>query len=177
MLLHLSRSPVSSILSHPLPQKARHHTKMFFRAAPGFISFQKASEKILFISEGKSLIIHALQRNLTKNGYELIPCPLDVEALHAHERDAELILMYLNGEEDSKTDALVYLKALHGKEQAADPPRKSSGHQVGRGIHPRARHFGRLRAPCRHECAPRTARVSDRHECDAGPAEAHPHRR
>ena len=40
-----------------------------------------ASEKILFISEGKSLIIHALQRNLTKNGYELIPCPLDVESV------------------------------------------------------------------------------------------------
>ena len=71
-----------------------------------------ASEKILFISEGKSLILHALQRNLTKNGYELIPCSLDVEALHEHEHDAELILMYLSGEEDSKTDALVYLKDL-----------------------------------------------------------------
>lgn len=71
-----------------------------------------ASEKILFISEGKSLILHALQRNLTKNGYELVHCPLDVEALHEHERDAELILMYLNGDEDSKTEALIYLKDL-----------------------------------------------------------------
>ena len=71
-----------------------------------------ASEKILVISEGKSLILHALQRNLTKNGYELVHCPLDVEALHEHERDAELILMYLNGDEDSKTEALIYLKDL-----------------------------------------------------------------
>ena len=71
-----------------------------------------ASEKILFISEGKSLILHALQRNLTKNGYELVHCPLDVEALHEHERDAELILMYLNGDEDSNTEALIYLKDL-----------------------------------------------------------------
>lgn len=68
-----------------------------------------ANEKILFISEGKSLIIHALQRNLTKNGYTLIPCALDVEALHAHERDAELIVLYLSGDEDEKTDALIYL--------------------------------------------------------------------
>lgn len=99
-----------------------------------------ASEKILFISEGKSLILHALQRNLTKNGYELVHCPLDVEA-------------------------------LHGEEQAADSPRKSGGHQICRGIHPRADHFSGVRAPCEHGSTARASRVSDGCQRDAGPPE------
>lgn len=71
-----------------------------------------ANEKIIFISEGSSLIIRALERNLEKNGYELVKCALDVADINSHQQESSIFLLYLSGAEDEKTDALIYLKDL-----------------------------------------------------------------
>ena len=70
------------------------------------------AKKILFISEGKSLIISAIIRNMEKSGYEIVRCSLNVEEIDKHQQETELFLLYLNGDEEQKMDALIFLKDL-----------------------------------------------------------------
>jgi len=70
------------------------------------------AKKILLISDGKSLIINAIIRNMEKNGYEAELCRLDVTEIDKCQQDADIYILYLNGDEDQKADALIFLKDL-----------------------------------------------------------------
>ena len=73
--------------------------------------------KILFISEGKSLIINAILRNLQKHGYEPVNCHLDVGEINQHQAETDIFLLYLNDGADAKDDVLVFLKDLCTEKQ------------------------------------------------------------
>ena len=66
--------------------------------------------KILFISEGMSFMVNAIEKNLQDAGYELVHIRPTVADLTEHKDEAELFIFYLGKFVSDIPEVLVYLK-------------------------------------------------------------------
>ncbi len=68
--------------------------------------------KILFIAEAKSFMVDAISKNLTEAEFEVIFARSKINDIEPLQKDALIILLYLNDNVDDMTDTLVYLKDI-----------------------------------------------------------------
>ncbi len=73
--------------------------------------------KILFISEGMSFMVNAIEKNLHDAGYELIKVRPSVSELTTHKEEAQLIIFYLGPFVSEIPEVFVYLKDVCVEEE------------------------------------------------------------
>ena len=70
------------------------------------------NRNILLISSGATFMVNAINMNLTKENFNVIPVAPEIEALNEHKDDANIYLFYLGDFIDGISEFLVYLKDL-----------------------------------------------------------------
>ncbi len=75
------------------------------------------NKKILFISEGMSFMVNAVEKNLLDSGYEVIRVSPKMSELASHKDETALMIFYLGSFVSEITDTLVYLKDVCMEEE------------------------------------------------------------
>jgi CheY-like chemotaxis protein len=65
---------------------------------------------VMLIAEKGSFMVNAIANGLKKEGYEVLPCEADVNALGRFESLPKLLVLYLDEAISTQTDLMVYLK-------------------------------------------------------------------
>ena len=69
-------------------------------------------KNILFLSNGKSFMINAIEKNLQDAGYAVISCGLEVREISQHQKEADIFVFFLGSFVTDISETLVYLKDI-----------------------------------------------------------------